>query len=152
MEGLSGSRADVDVVPAMRLHHVHRSGGVLGGHYEIEGVAILARDNNWTFNYPAQHHSNGKAKRERTRHRFKKVVRQLKRLNYELAEMNMMPAKLPSFLVECLVYAIEDPYFLVQEDRYERLVRILRRIGDLALLWQIFDETGVFGIPEVWFA
>jgi hypothetical protein len=129
--GLSGSRADVDVVPAFQLHWIRRNMGALGGHYETEGVAILGMDGSWTFNFPQQHHDNGKAKRSATRHRFKKVVRQLKRLNYELAELELIPARLPSFLIECLVYTVEDINFLYDEDRYDRLKRILGRIGAL---------------------
>jgi hypothetical protein len=114
----------------MHLHYVQRT-GLYGEHTYIEGVAILARDGKWTYNYPQQHHNHGKAKRAQTQHRFKKVVRQLKRLNYELADLNMIPAKLPSFLIECLVYAVEDVYFLIGNDRYDRLVGILKRMGTL---------------------
>ncbi|UVF19996.1 hypothetical protein HPT29_002255 [Microvirga terrae] len=134
VSGLSGSRADVDVVPAFKLHWVRRSvGDLFGDYYHIEGVAILSTDGRWTYNFPAQHHANGKAKRERTRHRFKKVVRQLKRLNYEIAELRLIPQKLPSFLIECLVYAIEDQHFLYQEDHYDRLRRILLRTSELVI-------------------
>src|SRR5262249_41345042 len=36
---------------------------------------------------------------------------------------------LPSFLVECLVYRVEDDYFLVDaDDRYDRLLRLVRRM------------------------
>ncbi|NEU14539.1 hypothetical protein G3T14_20805 [Methylobacterium sp. BTF04] len=126
VDGLSGSRADVDLVPAFCLHHVEDDG--CGGYSYREGVAILSADGTRTFNFPDQHHENGKAKRSRTQHRFKKVVRMLKRLNYELCDQGAIPKRVPSFLVECLVYVVEDWHFLVDEDRYTRLVRILRRL------------------------
>ncbi|SFM31274.1 hypothetical protein [Methylobacterium pseudosasicola] len=126
VDGLSGSRADVDLVPAFHLHHVMADG--LGGYLRHEGVVIVSADGSQTFNFPEQHHANGKAKRSRTQHRFKKNVRMLKRLNYELFDQGAIPKRIPSFLVECLVYVVEDWHFLVQEDRYDRLVRILRRL------------------------
>lgn len=129
VDGLDGSRADCDVVPAFTLHVVNNGGG---SPFPTEGVAILGRDGTWTMNFPDQHHANGKAKRGRTAHRFKKNVRMLKRLNYELAEIGAIPKRLPSFFVECLVYAVEDGYFLVEEDdRFGRLLRILYRAQEL---------------------
>lgn len=126
VDGLSGSRADVDLVPAFHLHHVVDD--ARGGYDYHKGVVIFSQDGTRTFNFPEQHHENGKAKRTRTQHRFKKVVRMLKRLNYELCEHGAIPKRLPSFLVECLVYVVEDGHFLVDEDLYSRLVRILRRL------------------------
>ncbi|MGF9759816.1 hypothetical protein AAII07_31935 [Microvirga sp. 0TCS3.31] len=130
--GLSGSRADVDVVPAFRLHWVQRTQSLLsiGDFFTTEGVAILGTDGSWTYNFPEQHHANGKAKRESTGRRFKKVVRMLKRLNYDLVDVGFMPKKLPSFLIESLVYNIEDYLFLYKEDHYARLKRIVTRISE----------------------
>lgn len=126
VDGLSGSRADVDLVPAFHAHHIYNDGA--GGYVRHEGVTIVSADGSRTHNFPEQHHTNGKAKRISTRHRFKKVVRMLKRLNYELTEQGAIPKRVPSFLVECLVYVVEDFHFLQVEDRYTRLVRVLRRI------------------------
>jgi len=150
--GLSGSRADVDVVPAFKLHWITPSGGALGGHIRTDGVAILGADNAWTINFPEQHHANGKSKRARTKHRFKKVVRMLKRLNYELAETKLLNAKLPSFLVECLVYQVEDEFFLIDEDRYDRLKRILGRLSVLIenTTWHVM-ATEINGIKPLLF-
>ena len=129
VDGLDGSRADCDVVPAFTLHVINAGGG---SPYATEGVAILGRDGTWTMNFPDQHHENGKMKRSRTARRFKKNVRMLKQLNYELAEIGDLPKRVPSFFVECLVYAVEDSYFLVEDDdRYDRLRRILHRAWDL---------------------
>lgn len=142
VDGLSGSRADVDLVPAFHLHHVLNDGS--GGYDYHEGVVIFSADGTRTLNFPEQHHENGKAKRSRTQLRFKKVVRMLKRLNYELCDQKVIPKRVPSFLVECLVYVVEDIHFLQEEDRYDRLVRVLRRIrGKLA------DPTWVGTATEV---
>lgn len=127
VHGLDGSRADCDLVPAFHLHVISRGlGGVPGAIY---GVAILGKDGTWTYNFPEHHHENGKVKRGRTAHRFKKCVRMLKQLNYELAELGEIPKRMPSFFIECLVYAVDDAYFLYEvDDRYSRLIRILNQM------------------------
>jgi len=129
---LPGSRADVDIVPSFRYLWVSWPQGY-SMPVQTEGVAILGKDGTWTYNFPEQHHTNGIAKRARTAHRFKKVVRSLKRIRDELVAMGSLDKKqVPSYLVECLVYAVEDPYFLVQsDDRYDRIIRILGRMSQL---------------------
>lgn len=128
VDGLSGSRADCDLVPAFTLSAVMAA---TDGLYTVDGVAILSRDGGWTMNFPRQHHANGIDKRARTRHRFKRVVRMLKRLNYELAELGT-GQRLPGFLIESLAYAVEDDFYLVEsDDRYDRLCRVLNRLAAL---------------------
>lgn len=141
VSGLS-DQADVDLVPAFRLHWIDR--GIYGGFVVTEGVAILSTEGNWTLNYPEQHHVNGKAKRVRTEHWFKKIVRMLKRLNYELCELGSIQRRLPSFLVECLVYCVEDAYFVQPDDRYDRVRRVLFRAQAL-----LADAQWVQGATEV---
>lgn len=124
IDGLSGSRAEVDLVPAFRLHWI--SNNPYGGYKVTEGAAIFGLDGSETLNFPAQHHNNGKSKRGRTRHRFKKNVRMLKRLNYELVDVGSIARRLPSFLVECLAYSVDDEHYLIDDDdRYGRLIRLL---------------------------
>jgi hypothetical protein len=124
--GLDGSRADCDLVPAF---HFHLFQSYNGTPYKIEGVAIPGKDGSWTENFPKQHHDNGIAKRTRTSHRFKRNVRMLKRLNYELADNGDIDRRLPSFFIECLVYAVEDEHFCIDaDDRFLRLLRILWRL------------------------
>lgn len=129
VHGLDGSRADCDLVPTFELNVFMK------GVYcpiMVEGVAILHRTLGRTFNFPKQHNENGIAKRTRTSHRFKRYVRMLKRLNYELAERKEIANRLPSFYVECLVYCVEDEFFLNEsDDRYDRLLRILGRLRAL---------------------
>lgn len=129
VDALDGTRADCDIVPAFGLHVINSGGGVP---FANEGIAILGKDGTWTMNFPRQHHENGKAKRTRTSQRFKKNVRMLKQLNYELEYVGDVSKRVPSFFVECLVYAVSDEYFLVNEDdRFDRLRRILFRIWEL---------------------
>ena len=130
---VAGSRADADVVPAVCLHYVRRSLPGFMSPYEpfrrTEGVIIYAEDGTATLNFPRQHQDNGKAKRARTKHRFKKVVRIAKRLRDELVKLgHLTSGQVPSFLVECLVYGVEEGAFVLEEDRYARMRRILGRI------------------------
>jgi hypothetical protein len=142
VDGLSGSRADVDLVPAFRLHWL--TNNLHGGYNCTEGIIIVAADGRQTINFPDQHHANGKEKRTRTQHRFKKIVRMLKRLNYELEEYGLIPKRIPSFMVECLVYAVEDDHFLQNEGRYDRLLRIVRSIQNM-----LYDTTWIANATEI---
>ena len=127
-----GSRADVDVVPTFQYYWVTWN-SFTRSYYVTEGVTILGKNGLWTNNFPEQHHTNGIEKRARTKQRFKKYVRIFKRLRDELVESGQLASKqVPSFLVECLTYAVEDVYFLVEEDdRYDRAHRILARMEGL---------------------
>lgn len=131
IKGITGSRAEVDVVPTIGLHHVTWLPAV-ARYKTLEGVVILSTDGGWTPNFPEQHAANGVAKRARTAHRFKKVVRIFKRMRADMTARGLLTVSVPSFLVECLVYAVEDAYFLVEsDDRYDRVQRIARRMQAL---------------------
>lgn len=131
LKGITGSRAELDIVPCFTLHHVVWE-PITAQYFTFKGIAILSNSGTWTLNYPDQHHANGIAKRARTQLRFKKNVRMLKRLRDELVESEIIKkGEVPSFLVECLVYGVEDISFLVEtDDRYDRLQRIVRRIHE----------------------
>lgn len=140
VSGIPGSRAPADVVPALRLDFVYRkTWGIASVLDAVDGIVIYGADGNVTVNFPRQHHENGNAKRLRTRHRYKKVVRTLKRLRDELVERGELPKGVaPSFLIECLVHALDDDVFLHNEDRYARLHnedRYARVRRALNLLW-----------------
>ncbi|WDA38954.1 hypothetical protein [Sphingobium sp. YC-XJ3] len=146
IDGFDGGIADVDLVPALNLHWI--SNNVNGGFHTDEGIIIYGGDGSETINFPEQHHTNGIYKRQNTLHRFKKVVRMLKRLNYELKETDAISNRAPSFLVECLVYLVENHHFLHNDDdRYGRLLRVVERALDLVNNQQFADDaTEVNGI------
>lgn len=132
LQKLPGSRADLDVVPAFR--HYWMWWDTQNSRYMYnEGISILSRNGTWTNNFPQQHYANGIAKRTRTAHRFKRNTRILKHLRDELVQDRVLRGnQVPSFLIESLTYAVEDAYFLQeQDDRYDRARRILYRIGEL---------------------
>ena len=140
-----GSRADVDIVPTFRYYWVTWN-SFTHSCAVTKGVTILGKNGLWTDNFPEQHHTNGIWKWDRTRQRFKKYVRIFKRLRDELVKSGQLTSKqVPSFLVECLTYAVEDVYFLVEEDdRYDRARRILARLEAL-----LNDTTWVSTATEI---
>ena len=157
---LPGSRTDVDIVPCFTLHHV-RWDSITDRYWAINGIAIFSQDGRWTFNFPEQHYENGVQKRARTRLRFKKVVRVLKRLRDELVEADVLqPKEVPSFLIECLVYSVEDRFFLAEDDdRYDRLLRVVTRmykhVHDQSWCAAATEINGVkplFGAEQAWTA
>jgi hypothetical protein len=146
VHGLDGSRADCDIVPTFELNVFQKA---IYGPIMLRGVAILGRSGvEWTYNFPEQHHENGVAKRKNTSHRFKKIVRMLKRLNYELETLGKIARRIPSFYVECLTYRVEDEYFLIEsDDRYDRVIRVLERLfqllSDAAWCEQATEVNGI---------
>ena len=70
----------------------------------------------------------------------------LKRLRDELVECNVIgKGRIPSFLVESLVYGVEDHHFLWEDDdRCGRLLRVVRRIQE-----QLDDPAWVKGATEI---
>jgi len=64
------------------------------------------------YNWPLQHIANGRAKHARTGDRFKKVVRILKRLQFDMIENGAIKEKMiPSYALECCAYNIADALF-----------------------------------------
>lgn len=144
VKGVTGSRGEVDVVPCFTLHHVYVPAGQWT--YErVQGIAILGTDGSWTFNYPDQHIANGKLKRTTTGHQFKRIVRIVKRLQSDMIDHGVITERVPSFLIECLVYLVEDHHFLGNDDRYGRVKRILNR--SLEIICQ--DWPALSSLPEV---
>ena len=159
VSAVPGSRADADVVPGVRLHYVRRRGtGLMSSLDCIEGVIIYAKNGTQVLNFPRQHHENGKTKRERTGHRFKKVVRTAKRLRDELVTLGQLRSgQASSFLIESLVYGVEDFVFLFNEDRYDRMRRVLAHIAEQVSnpLWtasatEINEVNLLFHVGQPW--
>jgi len=131
VKGLEGSRSEVDVVPCFTLHHI--TGQTFLGQTTAQGTAIFSKDKaNWTLNYPDQHSENGRTKRLNTGLQFKRVVRIVKRLRADMTERGILRDSVPSFMVECLVYLVEDRYFTdPSDDRYGRVSRVLNRLAEI---------------------
>jgi hypothetical protein len=83
----------------------------------------------------------------------------LKRLRDELVELGFLQkGDVPSFLVECLAYRVEDEHFLVEWDsRYDRLRRVVARMDAQVNVsdWssaarEINDIKPLFGFHQPW--
>ena len=63
---------------------------------------------------------------------FKRVVRIVKRLRADMSERGICHDKVPSFLVECLLYLVEDHYFAEpSDDSYGRVSRVINRLAEI---------------------
>jgi hypothetical protein len=157
VKGVLGSRAEIDIVPSVVLHYVEWL-PVQEQYLTVKGVAILGEDDGkWTLNFPEQHAANGRLKRLRTNHRFKRLVRIFKRLQGDMVSAGVHDARVPSFLIECLVYAVEDEHFLVEtDDYYDRVRRIVHRMRVLLLnedkkrMLEINDHKFLFHPQQGW--
>lgn len=154
IEGITGSRADVDVVPCMNYHGIIN---VAGQYRVLPGIILLSTGGQFIINFPEQHHANGVRKRERTAHRFKRVVRCFKHMGEEMVKHGVLPANAPSFLIECLVYLVDDGQFLVDADLYGRMRRIAQSMQHIlqnpytALeLTEINEIKLLFGPHQPW--
>lgn len=96
-----------------------------------EGVKFQADDGNWIVNYPKQHIEQGVRKNGNTSKRFKRLARILKSLQVEMLDKKIVSARLPSFLLESLVYNVPNNQF--NHAAYEDDVR--------AVLAFIFNNT-----------
>lgn len=152
-----GSRSDIDVVPATRLHAIYPAISLGSYYHVVEGIVLRKTDGGEIYNFPMLHHDNGKAKRQRTGHRFKKIVRQAKMMRDQLVDRGTLKkGQIPSFLVESLVYIVEDHHFLVEEEHQPRLKRIMERMwgrlteGDATTLCEVNDVKKLFGAHQPW--
>lgn len=151
VKGLEGSRAEVDVVPSFRLDHIFRDG-------IIQGTALLDPSSGvWTFNYPEQHIRNGRLKRQNTGLKFKRVVRCIKRMQSDMLQYDAISKRVPSFLIECLVYNVTDAEFTnIFDDNYGRVKRVLQSIhaqltGPYVLyMTEINGVKGLFTEGQSW--
>lgn len=162
VSAIPGSRADIDIVPALALDFVTLCEGktLLSPSFvgPVRGVAIFGVDCTETFNFPHHHHRYGVQKRARTNFRFKKVVRQLKSLRDDLvAKGELALGECPSFFIESLAYRAEDEHYLFDEGRRARLRRVLNRIWAevsdptwVAWAQEINDHKMLFGRHQPW--
>jgi len=75
----------------------------------LSGTELHPDNGGKIVNWPKQNHENGVAKNSTSGRQFKTVTRILKRLRYELIEEGHDVAdRVPSFLIECLVWNVLD--------------------------------------------
>ena len=122
-----------DVVPCVEYHRIYDidANGVLE---YLEGTKIFPRTGSPVVNWPQQQFEQGTAKNNATGHRYKRMVRALKRLQTELVKEKLLADELPSFLIECLVYNVPDAHF-----RHDKYVDDMRAV--IAIIFQATAEN-----------
>jgi hypothetical protein len=104
-------RVDADVVACFE-HHLYE--GDLANHWHRSGTQLFPDEGGRVVNWPKQNYDNGITKDANTAHRFKAVTRILKNLRFELIDEKITIAeKIPSFLIECLVYNVPNEELLM---------------------------------------
>ncbi len=98
-------RIDADVVPCFE----HRLWHGKGEDEYRSGTQFISDDGHAVINWPQQNYENGVEKNGSSGTRFKSITRVLKNLRYELLEEGQEIAdRIPSFLLECLVWNVPD--------------------------------------------
>ncbi|MDR7273595.1 hypothetical protein J2S41_000373 [Catenuloplanes atrovinosus] len=118
---LLGEMVDVLVATEHRRYPVRGAGA-----YQ-QGVFFRDHDGRPIVNFPKQHRRNGDAKDVRTGGRFKAAVRTIKRVR---ALAGLDHAAAPSYLLECLLYAVPDHVYRAAAsfpDAYRGALGWLRR-------------------------
>lgn len=122
-------RIDADVVPTLEYRQYTGRYNADGTHHFLEGVSFLPDSGDRIINWPEQNYVQGVAKNDRCNRHYKRVVRILKRLLYQMrAEKVAGTEGIGSFLIESLVWNAPDNSF--QHPTYTEDVR-----ATLAHLW-----------------
>ena len=100
----STARIDADVTPCFDYRYYFSPEDYR------EGVKIFPIGKQPIVNYPSQHLDHGRAKNTATNHRFKQVVRIVKRMANAMSE-DGFHHQVPSYFVECLVYNCPNDLF-----------------------------------------
>lgn len=109
-------RVEADVVPTFEQRRYNKNKTYLSGtqFYPDNGGVVK--------NWPKQHIENGINKNNNTQRRFKRTVRIFKKLRCEMKDEGYSICdKVPSFLIECLVWNIPNSTLTGSNTWYERI-------------------------------
>ncbi|WP_133150834.1 nucleotidyltransferase domain-containing protein, partial [Frankia canadensis] len=98
-----------DVVPCFEYHYVYDT-DIYGNPAYYQGTRVYRDRGGYIHNWPTQQKERGNAKNNATGHRYKRIVRALKRLENVLVAKDIV-GNLPSFFIECLVYNVPNHHF-----------------------------------------
>ena len=99
-------RIDADVVPTME-HRLYT--GNIHSYSWLSGTELHPDKGGEIVNWPQQNYNNGCTKDYASGEQFKTITRILKRMRYELIdEGHEVAVRIPSFLIECLVYSVPN--------------------------------------------
>jgi hypothetical protein len=112
----NSNRVEADVVPTFEQRRYNKNKTYLSGtqFYPDNGGIVK--------NWPKQHIENGINKNKKSQRRFKRTVRVFKKLRYEMKDEGYSICdKVPSFLIECLVWNIPNSTLNASDSWYERI-------------------------------
>ena len=105
-------RIDADAVATFERRWYTDRKNSDGSHHYFRGVGFLPDSGSRINNWPEQNYDRGCEKNEACNRHYKRVVRIVKRLCYDMAEHNVRAAhNMGSFLIESLVYNVPNPAF-----------------------------------------
>jgi len=139
-------RIDTDVVPCME-YRLHRRGTFSGKAYD-SGVKFITSSGKQVVNFPEQHIANGRLKNISSNSEYKKIVRIIKKMRYEMIERGIPEADgSSSFLIECAVYNVPNIIFQSTTTWYSAVLNTLTYIIDATSSQSSCDDwTEVNGI------
>lgn len=104
-------RKDADCVPCFRVRDYRNDYSFNAENY-IGGIKIFSDKGEVIVNYPEQHIQNGVTKNKATNFAYKKMIRIIKEMRYQLIEQeNTNAKKTSSFGVEGLLWNVPDSIF-----------------------------------------
>lgn len=105
-------RNNIDIVPAMQYRDYTNDYLIDKANY-IEGTIIKTDKGKEIINFPFHHIHNSEQKHYNTQRRYRKLVRIMKHLMYDMQKENIAEAKdVSSFGVESLMFNITNDYYL----------------------------------------
>lgn len=96
-------KVKADIVPVVTAYYK--------GINKIKGVAFFSAKNEFILNFPQQDYENGCQKNVNTSNRYKYCVRIFKRFRNELEDEGVLTSKIPSYVIESLLYNVPDRFF-----------------------------------------
>ena len=115
-------RVSADITPFFDYFHY-----LPDGHY-YQGIALMTDSNQLVINWPDQHYQNGVSKNTATDGKFKKIVRILKTLRYELLEKGYSsPNSIMGFTLESLAWNVRDDFYF-HSNLYPNVKEVIRQM------------------------
>ena len=119
-------RVQADAVPAFQYRNYSKDYLTDANNY-IEGICIISKRGEKIINYPKQHKENGINKNTRTSNYYKKMVRIIKKIKYDMKGTYDSVENISSFVLECIVYNVPDYYFSTflksESSKYQEMLK-----------------------------
>lgn len=126
-------RNNIDIVPALQYRNYTQDFYKNEANY-IEGTFIKTDKGEEIINYPFKHLENSYIKHDKTYRRYRKLVRIMKYLMYDMQKENIAEAKnVSSFKVESLLFNVNNMYYITNLNM--KLGEHFQEI--LNILWQM---------------